>query len=172
MGDLKEVCGGNRVSAASNERALAATGAARGRAFARLAAQRSCLASWRRGRAALAAGKQRGALFRPWRDHGRPANGPRTPPRLRLRQGRVYCPMMTPRSSAAALLVGRPRTAWQSAHGCGTARPVRKPGLRPGSSTALRPFGCAPSLGAVPSPFLAARPAVRGRVWWKERKKS
>lgn len=73
---------------------------------------------------------------------------------------------------AAALLVGRPRTAWQSAHGCGTARPVRKPGLRPGSSTALRPFGCAPSLGAVPSPFLAARPAVRGRVWWKERKKS
>ena len=73
---------------------------------------------------------------------------------------------------AAALLVGRPRTAWQSAHGCGTARPVRKPGLRPGSSIALRPCGCAPSFGAVPSPFLAARPAVRGRVWWKERKKS
>src|SRR5690606_13657174 len=37
------------------------------------------------------------------------------------------------------------------------------------SSIALRPFGCAPSLAAVPSPFLAARPAVRGRVWLKER---
>ena len=44
-------------------------------------------------------------------------------------------------------------------------RPSRKPLLRIGSSIALQPFGCAPSFGAVPSPFLAARPAVRGRVW-------
>ncbi|MFN3817533.1 ParB/RepB/Spo0J family partition protein [Blastomonas sp.] len=47
---------------------------------------------------------------------------------------------------------------------------MRKPGLRPGSSTSLRPCECAPSFGAVPSPFLAARPAVRGRVWLKGRK--
>ena len=85
------------LSATSNERALAAAGC-RQRSRACTVGRAALLSHFLTPRArGPLAGKQRVALLRAWRCHARPATGLRTPRRLRLRQGRVSFPIMTPR---------------------------------------------------------------------------